>query len=198
MRAKFYLPVPLWAGLPILIQEGSFFVDFLFWFVSRRTSRHRPPFLQFVITRTWTSAAGRVSFSPSVYPLISIPLQHISMQRSAILSLLIPLIFGIPFLLLLDLFPFHRYGMFARIPASKPAPEVRIMLASQDSLLELKTGSPCLDRGMLAQMAAQGFENQSRAAELLVKLRPSLRPFPDSIFLEQNQPAGWLRKRIFP
>ena len=74
------------------------------------------------------------------------------MQRSAILSLLIPLIFGIPFLLLLDLSPFHRYGMFARIPASKPAPQVRIMLASQDSLLELKTGSPCLDRGILAAL----------------------------------------------
>jgi hypothetical protein len=151
-----------------------------------------------VIIRTWTSAAGRFSFSPSVYPLISIPLQQIHMQRNAFFSLLVPLIFGIPFLLLLDLFPFHRYGMFARIPAGKPAPEVRIMVASRDTLLELKTGSPYLDRGVMAKMATQAYGSKSKAADLLAKLRPSLHPFPDSVFLEQNQPSGWLRKRIYP
>jgi|GEM_PF-3457558 hypothetical protein len=120
------------------------------------------------------------------------------MQRSALLSLVIPLVFGIPFLLLLDLFPFHRYGMFARIPAAMPAPEVRIILVSRDTSLELKTGSPCLDRGIVSKLAAESFSNQNSAEDLLNKLRPSLHPFPDSIFLEQNQPAGWIRKRIFP
>lgn len=120
------------------------------------------------------------------------------MQRSTIISLLIPLIFGIPFLLLTDLFPFHRFGMFARIPAKNPAAEVRILLCGSDTAMLLETGSPCLDRGLLNQWAAAAFQDSSKADLLLEKLRPSLRPFPDSVFLEQKQPEGWQRKRIFP
>jgi hypothetical protein len=120
------------------------------------------------------------------------------MQRSILLSLLIPLIFGIPFLLLTDLFPFHRYGMFARLPAADPSPECRILLANADTLLELKTGSPSLDRGLVSRWAAAGWQYDSAAAQLLQMLRPSLVPFPDSVFISQKNPAGWQRKRIWP
>ena len=120
------------------------------------------------------------------------------MQRSSFLSLLIPLIFGIPFLLLTDLFPFHRFGMFARFPVKKPAPEIKILLYGSDTVMLLKTGSPCLDRGLLNQWAQAAFKDSSKADLLLEKLRPSLRPFPDSVALEQKQSAGWQRKRIFP
>jgi hypothetical protein len=121
-----------------------------------------------------------------------------NLQRSTLFSLLIPLVFGIPFLLLTDLFPFHRYGMFARIPNSKTGPEVRILLANRDTTLALETGSPCLDRGILARLAEAGFSDQKEAHNLLDKIRPSLNPFPDSILLEQKQNSGWQRKRIYP
>lgn len=114
------------------------------------------------------------------------------------LSLLIPLFFGIPFVLLSDLFPFHRFGMFARIPKEAPKPEIHILLAGNDTIIELKTGSPCLDRGLLKKMARNALIDSIEAGKLLDKLRPALVPFPDSVFIEFKKPSGWQRKTIYP
>jgi len=121
-----------------------------------------------------------------------------NLQRSTLFSLLIPLVFGIPFLLLTDLFPFHRYGMFARLPSKIQPEEVRIRIKEGSDWKEFQTGSPCLDRGILARLAEAGFSDQKEAQNLLDKIRPSLNPFPDSIFLEQKHSRGWQRKRIYP
>lgn len=120
------------------------------------------------------------------------------MQRKAFISLIVPIVFGIPFLLFTDFFPFHRYGMFSRIPKEKPAPNVRILLASADTLLELKTGSACLDRGLPSEMARKAFVDSVIGNLLVQKLRASLNPFPDSVFVEQKTFKGWNRKIIFP
>jgi len=114
------------------------------------------------------------------------------------LSLLIPLFFGIPFVLLSDLFPFHRYGMFARIPKEAPKAEIQILLAGKDTIIELKTGSPCLDRGLLKKMARNALIDSIEAVKLLDKLRPALVPFPDSVFIELKKSSGWQRKTIYP
>jgi hypothetical protein len=114
------------------------------------------------------------------------------------LSLLIPLFFGIPFVLLSDLFPFHRYGMFARVPKEAPKAEIQILLAGKDTIIELKTGSPCLDRGLLKKMARNALIDSIEAGKLLDKLRPALVPFPDSVFIELKKPSGWQRKTIYP
>lgn len=128
----------------------------------------------------------------------SIPLQDNLMQRSALIPILISLFFGIPFLLLTDFFPFHRYGMFARIPSKVPETEIRIMLISRDTTTELQTGSPCLDNGLLKKMAADAYKNPDMASGLIEKLRPSLQPFPDTIFLEPQTSSGWQRKTVYP
>ncbi len=126
----------------------------------------------------------------------SITLQ--GMQPRKLLPLFLPLVFGIPFLLLCDLFPFHRFGMFARLPSKAPEAETRILLADRDSLHVLQTGSPCLDRGLISTMAAAAFPDPAASELLIKKLQTALRPFPDSVLLEQKNKQGWQRKKIFP
>lgn len=120
------------------------------------------------------------------------------MQKRNLFPLLIPLVFGIPFLLISDLFPFHRFGMFARHSSAPVTEETRILLAVGDTLMKLESGSPCLDRGLFPQLASHAINDEESAGVLLEKLRTVLNPFPDSVFVEQESPEGCLRKKIFP
>ena len=108
------------------------------------------------------------------------------------------IIFGLPFLLLTDLFPFHRFGMFARMPHRKPEREVKILMASEGKWKQAVSGSPCLDNGALRQTALEAFENRGMESQMLSKILPSLKPQPDSIALETTENQNLCRRIIYP
>ena len=104
------------------------------------------------------------------------------------------IIFGLPFLMLTDLFPFHRYGMFARMPAKNPESEVRILTANEGKWKQLQTHSPNLDKGALPGLAAAAFGNPVKEKSLVEKILPSINPVPDSIALIKTaHPKPWKR-----
>jgi hypothetical protein len=64
------------------------------------------------------------------------------------LTFLVSLIFGIPFILMTDLFPLHRYGMFASLPGNpsiKKKYEIEIFLKGTWQVLT--SGNEYLDHG---------------------------------------------------
>jgi hypothetical protein len=117
------------------------------------------------------------------------------MNRIPFLFSLLPvLVFGLPFLFMTDLFPFHRFGMFARIPDKNKPDAIVIRVKEGENWKELKSGSPNLDRGLLPSEAAACFSDKQKAEVFFSKIRASLRPAPDSMILEMNNSTQVWRK----
>lgn len=114
-----------------------------------------------------------------------------------LLPLLPIFVFGIPFLLITDLFPLHRFGMFARIPGKKQGMNVEVIQFREGKKLQVLTGNHCLDKGILASLSAAAWTVPQKAEELTGRLLPSLHPVPDSIFLCSPKPSDQC-KRIYP
>jgi hypothetical protein len=101
-----------------------------------------------------------------------------------ILVILLVLIFGIPFLLITDLFPLHRYGMFASISMQQGGIEkFQIQTKVAGSWQPLSAGNAYLDQNYFPLQAELAFRNPSYRPELADKIRASLRTKPDSVFI---------------
>ena len=101
-----------------------------------------------------------------------------------ILLILFILIFGIPFLLITDLFPLHRYGMFAGISSqSGESEKFHIEMKVAGSWQTLSAGNEYLDNNYFPLQAEQAFRTPAYRPELAGKIRASLRTKPDSVFI---------------
>lgn len=101
-----------------------------------------------------------------------------------ILVILFVLIFGVPFLLITDLFPLHRYGMFAGISRQPGVSEkFHIDLKVAGRWQTLMAGNEYLDQNYFPLQAELAFRNLSYRPELADKIRASLRTKPDSVLI---------------
>lgn len=104
-----------------------------------------------------------------------------------ILLILFILIFGIPFLLITDLFPLHRYGMFAGIsrqPGEMKKFHIKMKVAG--SWQTLSAVNEYLDQNYFPLQAEQAFRTPAYSSELADKIRASLRTKPDSVLIIQE------------
>ena len=103
------------------------------------------------------------------------------MKQISILALL--MVFGIPFVMMTDLFPFHRYGMFARIPESKNEVfQYAIEVKENGKPWEkLKTGNEYIDKNYLPLLSFKSVSGNAQYADLGEKIWKSLGEKPDSI-----------------
>ena len=103
------------------------------------------------------------------------------------LIILFVLVFGIPFLLITDLFPLHRYGMFAGVSRQPGKTEkFRIEMKVAGSWQTLSAGNEYLDKNYFPLQAEQAFRNPAYRQELADKIRASLRTKPDSVLIIQE------------
>ena len=91
--------------------------------------------------------------------------------------------FGIPFLVITDLFPLHRYGMFARValPASKPTLFSIETKTNPSPWKKLTIGNPYFDNSYLPTWAARTYHDTANAPFLVSGLRKSLGQKLDSV-----------------
>lgn len=120
------------------------------------------------------------------------------MFRQRLIPLFLVLVFGIPFLMLTDLFPLHRYGMFARIPASAPESPVNILVYKDGNWTELSSGSPYLDAGILPRKSLEAFGDSLKESQFRLSLLSTFKKMPDSIALEKNQNNQKIRRILLP
>lgn len=107
------------------------------------------------------------------------------------------LAFGLPFVLITDLFPFHRFGMFARTPtADEEIQRYSIELKIKEKRWKmLKTGNPYFDKSYFCQLASDAFNRPEKRPNLAFKLVQTLDLKPDSIRLVKyamNAPIRYL------
>lgn len=91
--------------------------------------------------------------------------------------------FGLPFVLITDLFPLHRFGMFARLPDQKSTTSkcyLETKTGTSDWLI-LKTGNAYFDEGYLSKLGSEAIDDPSMAKNLAEKLKKTLYPVPDSL-----------------
>lgn len=95
------------------------------------------------------------------------------------------LAFGLPFVVITDLFPLHRFGMFARMP--NPGEEVQLfsieVKVGNEPWKTLLTGNPYFDKSYFYHLASDAFGKKEKSSALADKLRRTLSPQPDSIRL---------------
>jgi len=120
------------------------------------------------------------------------------MIRQVFIPFFLVLVFGIPFLLITDLFPLHRYGMFARIPVSAPESPVKILVHKDGNWAELSSGSPYLDAGILPRKSLEAFGDTLKESQFRLALLSTFKKVPDSIALEKNQNNQKVRHILFP
>ena len=101
-----------------------------------------------------------------------------------ILIILFVLIFGVPFLLITDMFPVHRYGMFAGISRQPGELEkFHIEMKVAGSWQILSAGNEYLDSNYFPLQAEQAFHTPAFRSELADKIKASLRAKPDSVLI---------------
>jgi len=110
------------------------------------------------------------------------------------------LIFGLPFLLITDLFPLHRYGMFAALPSHETKTvKTEIHVHSDRHWKKLVTGNEYLDAGYLPKEAELAFGKRNLEKTLGLKLVQALKNEPDSILIQRQKWNLKPEKRtIFP
>jgi hypothetical protein len=92
-------------------------------------------------------------------------------------------VFGLPFLVITDLFPFHRFGMFARIP-SQPGEVVKYQFQQKTkgkNWEAVKVGNAYFDQNYLPMLAEKLVLFPEKAEVWGDKLYRSLSSKPDSI-----------------
>lgn len=113
--------------------------------------------------------------------------------------LLITLFFGLPFLALSDLFPFHRFGMFATHPQSEQGWEKIELESFKDGTWKhIESGNAYMDFNYLPQMASRVLKNAEKETELGKKLALTLLPKPDSIRIKHTAGKTIFFRIIFP
>lgn len=112
---------------------------------------------------------------------------------------LLALFFGLPFLLLIDFFPFHRFGMFARIsPVEKPTEKIYIEYFHQAAWKKLETGNAYMDANYLPQMASRALGNAKKEKELGRKLAKELPEITDSVRMRLELGNQITYRLLFP
>jgi hypothetical protein len=97
------------------------------------------------------------------------------------------LVFGLPFLAITDLFPLHRFGMFAQAPTqikNSDTFEIQLKLHG-DNWEKLKTGNAYMDESYLPLLAKKCFQNLIDKKEFGEKIHCSLKEKPDSIRISE-------------
>jgi len=100
------------------------------------------------------------------------------------LIILFVLVFGIPFMLITDLFPLHRYGMFAGIsrqPGESEKFQIEMKVAGRWQTLS--ASNEYLDNNYFPLQAEHAFRTPAYRPELADKIRASLRTKPDSVLI---------------
>ena len=109
--------------------------------------------------------------------------------------------FGLPFVLITDLFPLHRFGMFARMP--NPNEEVQLysieLKINPKPWQTLETDNPYFDKSYFYHLASDAFGEREKSESLADKLIQTLSPKPDSIRLvKQSMNASSKSSLIYP
>lgn len=104
------------------------------------------------------------------------------MVKSRVIAALICLAFGLPFLLLADLFPLHRFGMFASLPKqavsySRFQMEVKV----RGKWTAFKTGNAYFDESYLSTLALEAWGNPEKEQLFRSRLAASTHVLYDSI-----------------
>lgn len=96
--------------------------------------------------------------------------------------------FGLPFLAITDLFPLHRFGMFARIPETKGSIEFfEFQTKTKNGTWQkLKTGNDYMDQSYLPLLAERCFGSNDKQMVMGNKLAASLKDKPDSIRIAKS------------
>lgn len=108
--------------------------------------------------------------------------------------------FGLPFLAITDLFPLHRFGMFARIPETPEKVEhfwfeTRV---SDKGWQKLQTGNPYFDHSYLPVLAEKGYRIPQEYEKWILKLRSVRSEKPDSIRIVRTSGKTVSLKSIYP
>ena len=117
-----------------------------------------------------------------------------------IVILLFIIAFGLPFLLIGDLFPLHRFGMFARtIPLEQQESDYFISYKMDSTgWTKLSTGNEYMDAEYFPIWAKNAFLDSKKANQLVLKLIQTMPSDPDSICLICLTPSDSVCKVIFP
>ena len=110
------------------------------------------------------------------------------------------LVFGLPFLAITDLFPFHRFGMFAQKPQQNNDIEIYHLevKTGQKTWESLKTGNAYMDESYLPQLAQKCMHNSDFKKDFGAKIYASLKDKPDSVQVNisgSNTPRNFI---LFP
>jgi hypothetical protein len=140
-----------------------------------------------------------IPFDPKCEPIALLHLDNFyCMIRQVFIPFFLILVFGIPFLLITDLFPLHRYGMFARIPVSAPESPVKILEYKDGNWTELSSGSPYLDAGILPRKSLEAFGDTLQESQFRLALLSTFKKVPDSIALEKIESNTKIRRILYP
>jgi hypothetical protein len=118
-------------------------------------------------------------------------------SKNLLIGILV-LFFGLPFLAITDLFPFHRFGMFARIPSNENSLiQYHVETHQPDSVWKiLQTGNEYMDKSYIPLLARKAIHDPAEQRQLAEKLLKNLKEKPDSIRISGS--AGEKSILIFP
>jgi hypothetical protein len=123
------------------------------------------------------------------------------MVKNYWMILILCLVFGLPFMAITDLFPLHRFGMFAQKSSLKLNSETfEIEIKLKDKNWEkLKTGNSYMDESYLPLLAKKCILNVINKSEFGKKIHISLKEKPDSIRISQmNENNSQQTLSIYP
>jgi hypothetical protein len=112
----------------------------------------------------------------------------------------LPIVFGIPFLLMTDLFPLHRYGMFAGLARKKqPLSQYSIEIHLTGKWTKLEAENEYLDKNYFPLVAERAFGHLESEASLASKINASQKIKPDSIRIRKiSQQKPDSTRFVFP
>lgn len=119
------------------------------------------------------------------------------MVRQKLLIVLLCVAFGLPFLVLADLFPFHRFGMFASLPRQAASySHLEIQWKTSGNWKKMQTGNTYFDDLYIPQKALVAFGNPSLEKALVGKLKAAMPLAFDSVRWIKTEVSGKTQIRI--
>lgn len=107
-------------------------------------------------------------------------------------------VFGVPFVLVAELFPMHRFGMFARRPnPGEGTTKAHLETKTDDEpWKKLETGNAYFDNGYFSTLAQQAANEEPKKAQLAQNLAHTLHPAPDSLRIVVTGMSG--KSEVYP
>lgn len=107
------------------------------------------------------------------------------------------LAFGLPFLAISDLFPFHRYGMFARMPAkTKAESRFSIDYKKLGEYHSVQSGNGYVDNNYLPLWAEKAASDSAFAQKIKRELSKRDSTLSDSLFIRIETENSITRKPL--